>query len=52
MWYEHSVMFKTSEGLSYVYPDLAVLVFRTIFLEHTVEGLAFARECSYKVSLK
>ena len=32
--YEHSVMVKTSEGLSYVYPDLADLMFRTVFLEH------------------
>lgn len=46
---EHLVMFKTSEGLNYVYPDLAIPASKTIFLEH-LGGLVFAREHSYNVS--
>lgn len=45
---EYLVMFKTSEGLNYVYPDLAIPALKTAFLEHP-GGLVCARECSSPV---
>lgn len=42
------VMFKTSEGLNYVYPDLAISALKAAFLEHP-GGLVSARECSSRV---
>lgn len=45
---EYLVMFKISEGLTYVYPDLAIAALKTAFLEHP-GGLVSARECSSQV---
>lgn len=38
-------MFKISEGLTYVYADLAIPALEMAFLEHP-GGLVSARECS------
>lgn len=40
--------FKTSEGLNYVYPDLAIPALEKAFLEHS-GGFVSARECSSQV---
>lgn len=45
---EYLAMFKISEGLTYVYPDLAIPALETAFLEHP-GGLVSARECSSQV---